>query len=179
MRSHTRFAAALAAVFAVAGGLGWLGTPIAAARAAEAKGEARKQAEALFNRYVALEHDFDPAIADLYSDTARIESRRINPKGPPEVRTIPAPQYKQQLRKVMPLAKRRRDLSFYTAVSYNAEGSFVRIKATRYAEYKQFTSPVELLVGPSAGGQWQIFEELSEAHSGPPPAPASAPPGKG
>ena len=141
----------------------------AAAPAAEAKGEARKQAEALFNRYVTLEHDFDPAIADLYADTAHIESRRITAGSPPEVRTTPAPQYKDQLRKVMPIAKRRRDLSFYTEVTYSAEGKFVRIRAKRYAEYKKFTSPVELLVGPGANGQWQIFEELSEAHPGAPP----------
>ena len=139
------------------------------APATEAKGEARRQAEALFNRYVTLEHDFDPAIADLYADSARIVSRRINPTGPPEVRTTPAPQYKQLLRKVMPLAKQRRDLSFYTEVTYGAEGSFVRIKARRYAEYKKFSSPLELLVGPGPGGRWQIFEELSEAHVGPPP----------
>jgi hypothetical protein len=164
--------AGVAGVSAVAGIVGLAGIAEdaeAAAPAAEAKGEARKQAEALFNRYVTLEHEFDPAIADLYADTARIESRRITAGSPPEVRTTPAPQYKDQLRKVMPIAKRRRDLSFYTEVTYAAEGRFVRIRAKRYAEYKKFTSPVELLVGPGANGQWQIFEELSEAHPGAPP----------
>ncbi len=163
---------ALTALAAGLAALAWLAPAAHAATgapAAEARGETRKQAEALFNRYVTLEHDFDPAIADLYADTARIESRRIMPSGPPEIRTIPAPRYKDQLRKVMPLAKRRRDLSFYTEVSYSAEGSFVRIRAKRYAEFKKFTSPMELLVGPGTNGQWQIFEELSEAHPGPPP----------
>jgi hypothetical protein len=163
----TVFAAFAAAV--VLGGL-VLG-PAAAAPAAEAQGEARKQAEALFNRYVALEHDFDPALADLYADTARIESRRITPGAPPAVRTTPAPQYKDQLRKVLPIAKRRRDLSFYTEVTYAAEGKYVRIRAKRYAEYKRFTSPMELLVGPGPDGRWQILEEISEAHPGPPPPP--------
>ena len=69
-----------------------------------------------------------------------------------------------------PIAKRRRDLSFYTEVTYWAEGKFVRIKAKRYAEFKQFTSPLELLVGPGPGGPWLIFEQLAENRSGAPPA---------
>src|SRR6202035_687342 len=39
----------------------------AAAAAAAATGAARKNAEALFSRYVDLEHAFDPALVDLYA----------------------------------------------------------------------------------------------------------------
>jgi hypothetical protein len=34
------------------------------------------QAKQLFDRYVALEHAFDPAVADLYADDARIRNKR-------------------------------------------------------------------------------------------------------
>jgi hypothetical protein len=140
-----------------------LGLAAPAVFAAEAAGEARKKAEALFDRYVALERRFDPAIAELYADDARIEHRLINPPNPPEVRKYPAAQYKEQLRRVMPLAKRLNDLSYYTAVTYSREGARVRIRASRYATLKKFVSPVELLVGPDAAGHWLIFEELAEA----------------
>ncbi|HVT58319.1 MAG TPA: hypothetical protein VHR45_07955 [Thermoanaerobaculia bacterium] len=133
------------------------------AATAEATGAARKSAEALFDKYVELEHAFDPAIADLYADDAHIVSRKVYPDRPAEVRTYPASRYKQQLRRVMPIAKRNHDVSFYTAMTYTREGNRVRIKATRYAELKKFVSPLELLVGPGPGGTWLIYEELSEA----------------
>jgi hypothetical protein len=132
--------------------------------AADPKPADRQKAEALFSRYVELERDFDPAIADLYSDTARFEVRFVYPGGSSEVKTFPAALRKQQIRKVMPLAKRLRDLSFYTEVTYSQEGAFVRIRAKRYAELRKFSSPIQLLVGVAPDGRWLIFEEISEQH---------------
>jgi len=145
--------------------------------ATEATGVPRQKAQELFRRYVALEHDFDPKMADLYSDTAKIVVTRVFEKGSRETRTIPAPEYKAQIRKVLPLAKNLRDLSFYTEEQYLQEGSLVRIKVKRYAELLKFTSPVELLVGPGPAGDWVVLEEDSEQHpkSAPPPVHLGAP----
>ncbi|HEV3457480.1 MAG TPA: hypothetical protein VHG32_13035 [Thermoanaerobaculia bacterium] len=132
---------------------------------AEATGAARKNAEALFNRYIDLEHAFDPALVDLYADEAHIQSRVIVPGRPPTVRTWSGAQYKDLLRRALAKAKeKRQDLNFYSAVNYLRDGSRVRIKAMRYAELQKAVSPVELLVGPNAAGTWRIFEELSESH---------------
>jgi hypothetical protein len=135
-----------------------------------ATGVARQKAEELFRRYASLEHNFDPKMADLYSDSAKIVVTRVFEKGSKETRTIPAAEYKNQIRKVLPLAAKLRDLSFYTEEQYLQEGSLVRIKVKRYAELYKFTSPVELVVGPGPGADWLIFEEDSEQH------PKSAPP---
>lgn len=136
-----------------------------AAAPAEATGAARKNAEALFNRYIDLEHAFDPALVDLYADEAHIQSRVIVPGRPPTVRTWSGAQYKDLLRRALAKAKeKRQDLNFYSAVNYLRDGSRVRIKAMRYAELQKAVSPVELLVGPNAAGTWRIFEELSESH---------------
>jgi hypothetical protein len=144
------------------------------AAGAPADGAARKSAEALFARYIDLEHAFDPALVDLYADNARIESRIIVVGRPPTVRTWSGAQYKELLRRALQKAKEKKlDLNYYSAVNYLAEGGRVRIKAMRYAELQKAVSPVELLVGPDASGAWRIFEELSESH---PITPAPPPP---
>jgi hypothetical protein len=164
----TRLTAALTvAVVALAAALAAGGAMAAAPAAApaEATGAARKNAEALFNRYIDLEHAFDPALVDLYADEAHIQSRVIVPGRPPTVRTWSGAQYKELLRRALAKAKeKRQDLNFYSAVNYLRDGSRVRIKAMRYAELQKAVSPVELLVGPNAAGAWRIFEELSESH---------------
>ena len=63
----------------------------------------------------------------------------------------------------MPLAKARGDRNTYSNVSYTREGQRFRIRASRFSELKNYTSPLSLLVGPSANGTWLIYEELSES----------------
>src|SRR5205807_687102 len=104
----------------------------AAAAAAEATGAARKSAEALFNRYIDLEHTFNPALVDLYADDAHIQSRVIVPGRPPTVRTWSGTDYKELLGLALAKAKeKRQDLNYYSAVTYLREGSRLRIKAMR------------------------------------------------
>jgi hypothetical protein len=145
----------------------------AAAAGAPAAGAARKSAEALFARYIDLEHAFDPALVDLYADNAHIESRVIVVGRPATVRTWSGAQYKDLLRRALQKAKeKKQDLNYYSAINYLVEGDRVRIKAMRYAELQKAVSPVELLVGPDAAGTWRIFEELSESHPITPAPPA-------
>jgi len=48
-----------------------------------------EKAKALFTRYVELEKEFDPSVADLYSDDAVIRNTRRYPNA--QVRTIEIP----------------------------------------------------------------------------------------
>jgi hypothetical protein len=120
-------------------------------------------ARQLFDRYVALEHAFDPAVAALYSDDAIIRNQRTYPMGQVRELTMPAPKYKELIRAAMPLAKARGDTSTYSEVRYVAEGDRVRITATRFSNLKKYSSPLSLLVGPSDAGDWLIYEELSQS----------------
>lgn len=122
-----------------------------------------EEAKKLFGRYVDSERTFDPSVADLYSDEAKIQNKRTYPDGSTRVSTIPAPKYKQLIRQAMPLAKERGDTSTYSQVKYVEEGANVRITATRFSNLKKYSSPLSLLVGPSTDGQWGIHEELSES----------------
>ena len=121
------------------------------------------KAKELFDRYVALEHAYDPAVADLYADSAHIQTTKLYATGKEQTVTIPAAEYKALIRRVLPLAETRNDRNTYTNVIYVLKQEMVRIKALRYSENKENWNPLLLLVGPGAEGDWQIFEEISES----------------
>ena len=121
------------------------------------------QAKALFDRFVALGHAFDPALADLYADDAKIQNTRTYPTGEKRALQMSGTEYKSLIRKVIPLAKERGDISRYSDVKYAEEDGRIRITCTRYSELKDYSSPFALLVGAGEDGQWLILEETSES----------------
>ena len=125
--------------------------------------DSRAKAEQIWNRYVALEAAFDPAVADLYADDAVIRNRRTYPTGEVREVTVPAAQYKALIRQAIPLAKAQNDISRYSGCVYTAAAPRVRIACARFSTLKNYTSPITLLVGPGPDGGWLIFEESSES----------------
>jgi hypothetical protein len=137
----------------------------AASKTAAPKGDLIPKAKAFFQHYVELEHAFDPAIADLYSDQAVIKNTQYTVDGKVVPLTKPVAKYKQVLRDYMKTKARQiGDVSNYSNDTYAQEGNRVRIKVTRYSSIEKVSSPVSLLVGPDATGRWLIYEELSESH---------------
>ena len=128
--------------------------------AQDAEIDAAKQ---FFSQYTALENAYDPGLADLYADEAFIKRKRSMPMGESRSVIVPAPKYKTRLRQNVEIAKARGDRSSYSDVTYTQEGEFVRIDALRYSEKKKGTTPFSIVVGPSPGGKWLIYEELSES----------------
>ncbi len=120
-------------------------------------------ARKLFEQYVYLEKAFDPAVADLYADDAKIQNTRTYPNGTKRTLTIPSLQYKDLIRKSMPLAKARADTNEYKDVKLIEEGKNIRITATRFSNLKNYDSPISILVGSTKEGQWKILEEISES----------------
>lgn len=124
---------------------------------------AERQAHALFDRFVELGETFDPAMADLYADTAKITNRRVLPDGTSREMAMPAPSYRTLLRRIMPAAKESNDIDRYSEVRYTVEGDNVRIRATRHSVLKDYSAPHMLLVGPDTDGTWRILEESGES----------------
>lgn len=136
-----------------------LGQPASAEQASP-----RDQAERLFLEYQHQSQAFDPDVADLYVDWARIVNARKYPGDlPGRSLQLTGFQYKDKLRQLMPIAKARGDFSTYSDVSYSEEGERIRIQCTRFSALKKYSSPYSLLVGPDERGDWRIFEELSES----------------
>lgn len=123
---------------------------------------AQTQAEAVFEKYQSMGRAFDPAIADLYCDNALVRNHRTYPDGQKRTLELPAVQYKQLLRNVMPLAKAKGDFNTYSEVAFTREGDNTRIQASRFSESKKYTSPISLLVGQCGSG-FGILEEISHS----------------
>ena len=129
--------------------------------AAESDQKKISSAKKFFELFVTLGDNYDPKVADLYSDKAVIKTNRIYPDGSVKTMTIPALEWKQLVNKVMPLAKERGDRSTFSKLQFRIEGSAVRINAIRYSELKKYSSPYSMLVGPE-NGKWLILEETTE-----------------
>ncbi len=120
-------------------------------------------AKQFFAQYVALEQAYDPSLADLYTEAALIKITRRPPMGDPVDVIVPVPKYKTQVRELASVAKIRGDHNTYWDVTYTQEGGLVRIKASRSPGSRKQGRPFSLLVGPSPGGPWLIYEEISES----------------
>jgi hypothetical protein len=131
--------------------------------------ENTKRAKKIFNQYVTLAGKFDPAVADLYSDAAKIKNTRIYPDGRRKVMSFDAKKYKALIRIAMPLAKARGDTNKYTEVKYIEKDSKVTITATRFSNLKKYSSPLTLVVGADNDGKWRTLEVISRSRPLPKP----------
>jgi hypothetical protein len=90
----------------------------------------RAKAEALFQRYIALERSFDAEIGNLYADAAAVRNTRRYPNGQTRTIEIPVPQLRKMLAAAMPVARARGDVNRYSNVTYTREGDGFRIRAS-------------------------------------------------
>jgi hypothetical protein len=155
--TEMKIAAACIGLMICSAATGWPAEP------AESDTAEIRQAKSLFDQYIRMESGFDPRIADLYSEDAVIRNTRKYPDGTSRVIAIPAKQYKQLVRTLMPIAKQHGDTSVYTDSTFSSEGDGVRIKASRYPNLKNYESPISILVRPDKSGEWRITEELTES----------------
>jgi hypothetical protein len=117
------------------------------------------QATQLFERFVELENDSDPALADLFSDKAKILNSVRYEDGMTRVFAAPAPLYKEMLRKSLRMPRKTGESNTYAKVEYKLEGSNVRIQASCLSEARRTADPISFLVGLDTSGKWLILEK--------------------
>lgn len=116
-----------------------------------------------FERYVSLSSSFDQAVVDLYADDARIIGYRRYPHGLERRMELTGTEWKELLRKIMPVARLRNDRSTYSNIRITAEAGAYRIKADRYSMQKCYTDKgYYMRVAAQPDGTLQIVEEYSE-----------------
>jgi hypothetical protein len=127
---------------------------------------ANNNAEEFFDNYIQLSDTFDTAVADLYSDNAKIHAHRKYPHGLEREMELSGKQWKQLLVKFMPLAKAQNDKSIFSQITISTHEKGFKVKATRYSNRKCYTDTgYYMIVEPAANGQLQIIEEYSETQS--------------
>ena len=124
--------------------------------------DSTSKAKELFDRYISLEKAFDPALADVYADDAKIQTVRISPAGEKRATTVSAKDYKRLIKEKMPVVKARGRTDNYSDIQYIVEGERVRINCMRLSSPGVNFTPFSLLVGPGKDGPWLIFEETSQ-----------------
>jgi hypothetical protein len=134
-------------------------TPLPAQSGVPAPASARE----LWDMYVELGTGFDPALADLYADSAIIRNTRRYPDGRTRALQMSGREYKSLVRQAMPLARSRGDVDVYSDVSFEDLGGRTRISATRYSTLKKYRAPHQLIVGASRTEGWRILEETGES----------------
>ena len=126
--------------------------------AADPQGEAK----ALFQKYVELGNAFDPSIANLYADDAKIVNTRYYPNGQTKTLSFPAPAYKQMIVTSMPLAKAKNDQDSSSKVTYEDQKGSTKITALRHNKLKNYDSWLVLVVSKTPGGI-KITQEHSQS----------------
>lgn len=122
------------------------------------------EAQRLFDRYVSLERRYDPALAELYADSARVKKQRRLPDGQLQHGSMSGAEMKALTRRWTPGAAERSARNEYSELRYQDLGNgYVRIEMLRRQLPKNFTSRQELIVGPGPDGRWLIWEEVAEA----------------
>ena len=137
-------------VFCLTATLLWL-SPIALAEPVD---EAKK----IFDQYTALEKNGDPALVDLYSQTAKIKIYKAYKDGSRIREAMELAAYKEMLK----AALSQKITYVYSDTTFTPFGSNIKIKASRLksgAGKKAQPYSHLMTVGPDADGQWRILEE--------------------
>ena len=108
-----------------------------------------------------LADEFNPLMANLYSDDALIQNTVLNSDGSQKTRVIPAPYYKSIIAKAMQMAKEMGDTYTYSDLEFKKEGDRVRVTYVRYSHLRDYSSPVSMLMGLEGDEAGMVFEELS------------------
>ncbi|USA47206.1 hypothetical protein NDN11_03530 [Acinetobacter sp. C26M] len=116
-----------------------------------------------FNDYITLGENFDPALAGLYSDSAKIHTYRKYPHGLERSMELTGLQWKMLIAKVMPIAKASDDRSKFSNIKITPLTKKYKIKADRYSTKKCYTDKsYYMMIEPKENGDFEIIEEYME-----------------
>lgn len=128
----------------------------------EIKAEEPGKFDTFFTEFQTLNQQFDVAVADRYSDDAKITSIRVQPDGTEKTNEFDGKKWKQLIRDLMGLAKERGDSSKYDNVKVTVEGDTAKITASRYSVLKCFQDDDYYVVVKASDERMEIIEEFSK-----------------
>ena len=145
----------------------WLAAPLALILSSAAL--ASETPIDFFHKYESMSKQLDVGVADLYDDGADIQAYR-NTKGQVQRELhLDGAQWKQLVRKAMPMAKAQDDRSTFSEVQVSSEGAGFRINATRYSTRKCYYDPAYyMVIEPTKAGSFKIVKEhfVTQSSSG-------------
>ncbi len=121
---------------------------------------------AMFDKYKALEADFDAGLADMYSDDAVIGIFWTDENKKPTQLMLKGVAYKDLITKGMAQAAEKKDTIEYSDVTYEAISEGVLISGKKTSKLRGESTNFKMFLRPRADGQWKIEEEKLEAIPG-------------
>lgn len=125
-----------------------------------------EHARDLFERYVDLERQYDPALFELYADSGHMEKYLVTRAGDTmELGGVSLANWKRSSRESLEAARSNGATNRYLDVSYEPDGDFVRVKIRRRQEPPGVELGEEMLMGPGRDSVWYIWRERAQVHS--------------
>ncbi|MBZ9613768.1 hypothetical protein [Rheinheimera maricola] len=116
-----------------------------------------------FQNYTRLGDDFNPMVAELYDDSAKIHAYRVYPHGLERNMEFTGAQWKELVKKVMPLAKLQNDNSTFSDIKISEIEGGYKLKANRYSKRKCYTDTgYYMILKKQENGSLAILEEYME-----------------
>ena len=122
-----------------------------------------ESAKRFFETYVKMGESFDASMADLYLDSATIKNIRRYPNGSEKSMQLTGAQWKELVRKVMPMAKAKGDVSTFSEIYVSIDGKRAKIKANRYSNLRCYTDTgYYMIIERQPDGEYKIVREYTE-----------------
>jgi hypothetical protein len=116
-----------------------------------------------FKQYESLSIAYDPTVANMYSDDAKIHAIRIMPDGVEQTIKMDGSKWKELITSTMEISQKRGDKSEFSNIVVAMDGDVAKIKASRYSSIKCFTDDKYYMrVKKQSDGVLRIIEEFAE-----------------
>ncbi len=131
--------------------------------AAPAQAMKNKDAQKFFYQYIELSANFDVSVASLYADDAKIHAYRRYPNKLERAMEMTGAQWKKLVKKAMPLAMEKGDISKYKKIKISVDGNKIKIKANRYSVLKCYNDTgYYMVIEKDKNKKFKIIEEYVE-----------------
>ena len=125
---------------------------------------ADEQQEALefFNSYVEGANSYNPAIAEMYSSSAKIIRQIVKPDGTTANATTDTATYIKQMKIGQAGAKLRKYKNSYTNITVVPYGDAYKVSSLRQPSGEDYKLKTYMIVKKQPSGKWLIVEEMMQ-----------------
>ena len=115
-----------------------------------------------FDRFMALEKEYAPELADLYCEHATIIIIRKTQHGFETRQEFTGRQWKERLQSMLPHAAVVNDSSQYSSIEYRMTNRGIRVSAYRFSALHDYTDHGYYMIVAPRGRGWKIVEEFTQ-----------------
>lgn len=128
----------------------------------KASADEANEALAFFNRYVEAANNYNPALTDMYSPSAKITRQVIKPDGSLVNVSTDTKTYITQMKLGQSTAKLRKYKNTYRKINVAKSGTGYKISSERQPSGETYWLKTYMVVNKQPAGNWLITEEMMQ-----------------